>query len=634
MPGRCAQGRWLGSRRSSTPDHRSPRHRMPTRYGRFLALPLAALVGLAAPAAMAAKPKKKKAARAVAVTVSPEPGTPDASPTTQISLLGPPKKQIQAVTVRGSRTGRHKGKLRGYSGNRGASFVMPKSFTPGENVRVRVAFKSARAKQWSFTVATPGASTTPPSPVRPGFNPNGALSFVSRPDLHPPSVSVATNSGAARGDIFTAPIGGPPPPGQPPKQIVGLPGPLIHAPNGGLIWSRPLPPGQLAFAFGQQRYLGRPALVWFQGMLSTLGYGEGNFVVYDNSYRQIATIRAGNGYKGDLHEIQLTNRGTAVMTVYPVIAANLTRFGGAAQGTLLESIIQEVDLRTGLVMWEWHNLGHLDFGETYVAPIASPAPLGVSWDPFHVNSVDILSNGNYLVSARNTDSVWEIDKRTGRILWRLGGKRSTYTLGPNVAFAFQHDARLLPNGNISIFDDEAGPPVKPPSRGIIVHIDKRARTASLVQQFLNPSRPIAGSQGNMQSLPGGNWLLGYGSVNEFTEFNSAGTIVFDARFPSPDESYRTFRVPWTATPAQAPAAAVAVSGGGTNLYASWNGATRVAQWQVLTGASASSLSPSGSPVARSGFETVIPTTSPGPLYAVRALDSSGRTLGTSAAVHP
>jgi hypothetical protein len=606
---------------------------MHTRYGRFLALPLAALVGLAAPAAGAAKPRKK-AARAVAVTVSPQPGTPDASPTTQISLLGPPRRQIRSVTVRGSKTGRHKGKLRAYAGNRGASLVMTKAFRPGERVGVRVAFKKGRAKQWSFTVATPGSSSLPPSPTRPGFDPNGALSFVSRPDLHPPSVSVATNSGAAPGDIFTAPIGGPPPQGQPPKQIVGLPGPMILDQNGNLVWSKPLPAGQLAFAFGEQRYRGKPALVWFQGLLSTLGYGEGSYVVYDSSYRQVATIRAGNGYKADLHEIQLTSRGTAILISFPVIAANLTRFGGAAQGTLFDGVIQEVDLKTGLVMWEWHGLGHLDLSESYTKPSAAPSPGGVTWSPFHVNSVDVLKNGDFLVSARDTDSVWEIDKRTGRIVWRLNGKRSTFAVAPDAAFAFQHDARMLPNGDISIFDDEAGPPVKPPSRGIIVRIDKKAKTASLVAQFQNPAHPVAFSQGNMQSLSGGNWLLGYGSVSEFTEFNPAGAIVFDARFPSPDESYRTFRFPWRAKPADAPAAAVAVSGAGTNVYASWNGATEVAQWQLLAGASASSLSPSGSPVARSGFETVIPTTSPGPLYAVRALDSSGRTLGTSPAVHP
>jgi hypothetical protein len=64
---------------------------------------------------------------------------------------------------------------------------------------------------------------------------------------------------------------------------------------------------------------------------------------------------------------------------------------------------------------------------------------------------------------------------------------------------------------------------------------------------------------------------------------------------------------------------------------SWNGATQVASWRVLAGASAGALSPVGT-VAKSGFQTTLTASSAGPYVAVQALNAAGPVIGSSATV--
>ena len=137
------------------------------------------------------------------------------------------------------------------------------------------------------------------------------------------------------------------------------------------------------------------------------------------------------------------------------------------------------------------------------------------------------------------------------MIWRLGGKKSTFTLGPGVQFADQHNALWLGNGEISLFDDEGAPPVKPPSRGELIKLDQKAKTATLAGQLVRTSGPlITGSQGNVQSLPGGGWMIGWGGLPNLTEFNAQGEIVYDAQLPRGENSYRVYREPWSGQPSE------------------------------------------------------------------------------------
>jgi hypothetical protein len=260
--------------------------------------------------------------------------------------------------------------------------------------------------------------------------------------------------------------------------------------------------------------------------------------------------------------------------------------------------------------------------ESYVPP-----PATSPWDPYHLNSLSFAPGGDLLVSARNTSAAYWINAKSGRIVATLGGKHSTYVLGAGARFAWQHDVEQV-GGQVTMFDDEAAPTEGKQSRGLLLRLNSTHRTATVLNEYVLPQPALAGSQGNFQRLPNGNVFVGWGQLPDFSEYTSAGKLLYLGRLPGPDESYRAYRSTWIGEPLTAPSLAVQ----GTNLYASWNGATQVAAWQALAGSSPSSLSAVGAPVGRAGFETQLGTGNSGPYYAVQALDAAGHVLSTSAVV--
>ncbi|HST55161.1 MAG TPA: arylsulfotransferase family protein [Solirubrobacteraceae bacterium] len=557
------------------------------------------------------------------VSISPLKGTPTALPRTQISFLGASAKALRDVSVVGSVSGRHSGHLKSYAAATGASFKPSKAFTPGEHVNVHAKLKTSkgnlRSLSTSFTIAQPAVISQNEFPPVVG-TPADLQSFPSRPDLRPAKLTVnQSTAGVSPGYLFTSPALGP-----------GQYGPMIFDNAGKLQWFRPLAGGEDATDFRTQTYRGKKVLTWWQGRTLQFGFGLGKNVVVDNRYKTVATIKAGNGLQADEHEFSLEPNGSALVLAYSPVRASLASAGGPASGIVLEGIIQQIDVKTGLVMWEWHSLGHVDVSESYSKLPGDPAN---PYDYFHINSVTTDKHGNFLISARNTWAIYQINGRSGAVTWRLAGKKSSFTLGAGVQFAYQHNAEWLPNGNISLFDDEGAPPIKPPSRGEIVKLDLKAKTATLAQQFVRSPNPlITNSQGNAQSEPNGNWMIGWGGLPNITEFNNQGQVVFDAQFPKGENSYRIYRETWSGQPTTSPVVVAKTVGATTTVNVSWNGATQVASWELLSGSSAASLS-SVSKTPKSGFDTAIsaPATT---LVEVRALDGAGKTLGTSKPVTP
>jgi hypothetical protein len=344
-------------------------------------------------------------------------------------------------------------------------------------------------------------------------------------------------------------------------------------------------------------------------------------------------VRAGNGYQPDLHEFQLTPKGTALITVYNGIDCDLSSVGGRADGAVADTLLQELDVKTGLVRYEWHSLDHVALAESYAS--ARHSSKVKPFDYFHINSIDVQPNGDLLVSARNTWAAYDISSRSGKVRWRLEGKHSSFTMGPGTQTAWQHDARRQPDGTITFFDNGASPSVHRQSRAIALALDTAHMTATLVRDDAHPSPLVAGSQGNVQALAAGDWMVGWGEVPYLTEFNSAGQVVFDAHLPSSYESYRAYRLAWTGHPSGRPAVSAAAVGARKVLYASWNGASTIASWRVLAGPSPAALAPSATVSPRTGFETAIALPAgAGPLLAVQALDAAGVAIGVSAAVRP
>ncbi|MHB8234956.1 MAG: arylsulfotransferase family protein [Solirubrobacteraceae bacterium] len=552
------------------------------------------------------------------IAVSPQPGTPDASPSTQISFLGGPGTQVSDVKVSGSSSGAHSGALRAYSTGTGESFIPSHPFRAGEKVTVH-AQAGGTAVSTSFTIAHQAPVSQKQFPTNPG-DAKAIQHYSSAPSLTPSTVRITTSAkpGAAPGDLFLAPYQG-----------KGTPGPMIAEQNGSLVWFKPLPAGQSATNMQVQQYQGKPVLTWWQGRILEVGFGQGVDEIYDASYRHLATVRAGNGYHADLHEIRLTPEGTAWIDDFDPIQMNLSSQHGKSNGVLTDSIVQQIDVKTGLVMWEWHALGHIPLSESN-----NPAPkYSYPWDYVHINSISPGASNDVLLSSRNTWALYDVDIRSGSVRWRLGGSHSSFRQGGGTRFYWQHDAEWQPGGLISLFDNGSTPPKEKQSRGLLLNPDVSAHTVSLVKAFTNPTKTLlAESQGNTLSLPGGDWLMGYGGLPNFTEYDSSGRVLLDGTLGKNVQNFRTYLAPWSASaPGRPSLLAKAAGAGAISVAVSWNGATEVASWRVLAGAASSSLAPVAT-APKAGFQTTLTAQTAGPYVAVQALDGSGSVLGTSATV--
>jgi hypothetical protein len=426
--------------------------------------------------------------------------------------------------------------------------------------------------------------------------------YHSRPDLKPPPVEILTRTRRTTpGYIFIAP-----------KKKVAQTGPLIVDNYGNVAWFLPAETRGVT-DFRVQRYQGRPVLTWWRSR-SEDGDDVGRYSIYDSSYRLVKHVRPGNELTGDMHEFVITSRNTALMTLSHRVSVK--------GRSVLEGALQELDLRTGRVVFEWHSIDHVRLVESYYRLPGNPDRV---YDYFHINSIAIDHDGNLLVSARNTHTVYKISRRTGEILWRLGGRRSDFALGPGVRFAWQHDARRQPNGTLTLFDNAAAPKTRRQSRGLVLRLDEKRMRATLVRSFVHDPPLVAVDQGNLQRLPNGHYLVGWGHLPYFTEFGRRGKKVFDGRFGHVGvDSYRAYRFAWIGRPRYRPSVAL----DGSVLYVSWNGATEVVRWQLLGGRRRNELTPVVT-VRKRSFETEIPLPSDVDYVAVRALDRKSRSMARS-----
>jgi arylsulfotransferase ASST len=547
--------------------------------------------------------------------VSPAPGTVTANPHTQISVLGVPAAQIRGVSVVGQHSGSHPGRLRAYSQGDGASFVPGTPLQAGERVSVH-ALVAGRRISYGFRVDTPyPTASVKPFPNRPAA-PGEEQSFLTLPGVGAPVLTVATaDRDPSAGDVLLTNGPGP-----------GHYGPLIFTPQGRLVWFDQLSGGRTAENLSVQSYEGQPHLTFWQGKVLSLGFGQGEDVVMDSHYRVLAKVPGGNGLQADLHDFQIAPHGVSYSTAFNTIRCDLSSVGGVRGGAIVDTAVQAIDMHTGLVRWEWHSLDHVAAQES-----ETPAPKEAHpWDWFHLNSIDVEPDGNVLISARSTWAAYQLQRGSGEVLWRLGGNKSSFEMGPGTETAWQHDARLLPNGDITIFDDGSNPPIHHESRAITIALDFSAHRATLRSSLTHPNHLLAASQGNMQTLPDGNAVVGYGGIPEVSEFAPDGSLLFDAHLPLDMASYRAFRFPWSARPLTPPAVLGSLNNTGeeTIVHMSWNGATEVASWRVLAGNSAGTLrARTTTPV--NGFENVAILPKKYAYVQVQALDSSGRAIGTS-----
>jgi EmrB/QacA subfamily drug resistance transporter len=467
------------------------------------------------------------------------------------------------------------------------------------------------------------------------YTTKGAYSFLTAPALHPPVIRSTQRAPAgqlAPGYIFTAnffDLNEPP--------IIGQSGPLILDRRLQPVWFQPVPEELVASNLSLQTYEGKPALAWWQGVVTNTGATEsGEDVVVNQHYQRIATLKATGGWVLTLHEFVISGED-AWVTANKNIPMNLSRYGGAYNGALIDSAVQEYNLKTGKLVRSWDALDHIPLSESQ----ASLPTNGFPWDAYHVNSIDLTGTGKFVVSMRDTWGAYLVDIDTGKIEWTLGGRDSSFKLGRDAGFEWQHDVRLQPNSTVSLYDDHCcqltggGTYVSPtgPSRGLVLKLDQQAHTATLAAQYGRDGGFTSDYMGDAQPLPNGNVFVGFGSEPYFSEYSRSGKLLFEGELPGPDLTYRATLEQWVGLPLSSPAGVARRTGGKTTVYASWNGATQVVSWRVLGGSSAS-----GSRVvaraAKSGFETAIPVPQSDARLEVQALNGSGQVIGTSRAFTP
>jgi outer membrane protein assembly factor BamB len=349
----------------------------------------------------------------------------------------------------------------------------------------------------------------------------------------PPITILTRGADNGNGDIFIAPEGG------------YANGPEILTTTGHVVWFHPLPDGETATDFRTQTYLGQAVLTWVQ----TDPSGETD-EIYNDRYQPVATVRAANGYMTNFHEFLITPWNTALILADNTVTANLRSIGGPSDQQVIDGIVQEIDIKTGQVLFQWDSADHVPYRDSQL-PL--PGSAFTPWDWFHINAVHLDTDGNLLVDARNTWTTYKVNIRTGQIIWELGGKQSSFTLkaAPGQVldrdgeiFAWQHDPEAIGGGKYTLFDDESGGDLLGYSRAVTVRLDLQTHVATLIKSDDQPEGLVAGAMGNAQTTRNGDLFVGWGALPYISEFSPSGKLLFNAELPVGISTYRAYRLPW------------------------------------------------------------------------------------------
>jgi hypothetical protein len=475
----------------------------------------------------------------------------------------------------------------------------------------------------------PGSESAPPPQPKPKPKPTATAQpqttlerpYVTRPDLSPPEVTITQLVSGSQVEST-------------PRFIALAPDNVIQDSTpwqqgmmlvdrlGRLVWFEPATQGK-PFDLKLQTYNGKPALTWWEGGLIA-DFGSGKAQIADTTLKTIKTVPGANGLTMDLHEFTITPSGAGLATAYDITRADLTPIKGAAHGKIVNCHAQVLDLATGKATFDWNALEHIAVEESYeIAPHKGTN----LYDFLHMNSLQMLSDGSILVSARNTWTVYKVNGKTGDIIWRMGGKKSDFKVEPQAAWAWQHHVTMWSATQMTIFDNSSTK--GPLTRGLLLDVDETAMTVTLAQEFKNPTGFYSGTLGSVQLMPNGNVFIGWGTQPYFSEHSSDGTLLSVGHLAMGTRSYRAFLVDLVTSPVEPPAMIVkGYAAGGSVVFVSWNGATEIASWRIDAGPHPKTLTPVGTS-PWTGFETAIVIDSEGPRFQAVALDSSGNELGRS-----
>ncbi len=489
--------------------------------------------------------------------------------------------------IQGSESGLHAGQTILADDHKTVIFKPVNPFTPGEQVTVNINSMHLDSRtiyppfSYMFTVAinqqpgTPGSGELSAPPVPP-YPPRSAFpNFLTVPQDIPHFTVTTTAPNPEEGYIFVAPFYWT-------RAKIGsyL---LILNDQGQLVYYQSVADALDAWDFKEQP----------NGLLSYYDQKSSTFYLMNSHYQVADTYQAGDGYFADLHDLQILPNGNALLMSYDAETIDMSKIveGGKTNATVTGLIIQELDPSKN-VIFEWRSWDHFSFFDS------TSSLTDQNIDLVHGNSLALSNDGNLLLSSRDLNEITKINLQTGNVMWRLGGKENMFTFVNSQSFAYQHDVRELPNGDITVFDNQGTQQVPAPSEGMEYKIDEINKTVTQVWGFTHTPPVFATFLGDVQTLTDGNMVLGWGAPSQatgysfvtMTEVNPDNQTLFELVFDQPYVSYRAFRFPWQGTPSTPPTLAYKENNGTLTLGYSWNGATEVASYQVYGGNSQQSLS--------------------------------------------
>ena len=536
--------------------------------------------------------------------------------TTLAVRYGPELTQAQAAglsyTVEGAQSGSHSGAVVLGEDQKTIFFKPDHPFTLGEKVTVRIgqltfpdgaSYASITYNFWvsssqpqppstafpeSLLDALPQASTSGQS--APSVQPQAVSNYLTLPaDIPPYTVTVSNPSQAAPGYIFVAPFDFP---HTGPRQPSYL---LIMDNQGEIVYYQPVEQGLVDYDF---KVLPTGQLVYYNS-------GDSTFHLMNANYQEVGSYKAGNGYTADLHEFQLLENGHALILAYDHQPVDMSKVvaGGKPDAAVIGLIIQEVDQDQN-VYFQWRSWDHFALFDTYKDLTTATV------DYVHGNALELDTDGNIMLSSRHMSEITKIERGTGAIIWRLGGKNNMFTFTNDVPFSFQHDIRRLPNGHITLWDNLME---KGSSRPIEYVLDEVNKTITTVWDYQHTPPVWSRAMGNAQRLENGNTFMSWGyplvtasdptyAYVNVQEVTPDKTTVFELVFEPLIVDYRAYRFPWTGLPLTQPELAAKVESGQITLGYSWNGATEIASYKVYGGSDRSNLTLLDTQT-RSGFET-------------------------------
>ncbi|GAB7351301.1 hypothetical protein MBLNU459_g1716t1 [Dothideomycetes sp. NU459] len=409
-----------------------------------------------------------------------------------------------------------------------------------------------------------------------------------------------------------------------------------------LVWSDPS--WKQTFGVRVQEYKNEPYITFWRGSIKSAGYGSGSNIMMNSSYAVVYNITTNNlTVGGDIHEFQLTDNGTALLTAYLPMSYDLTSYG-VEDGWIADSIFQEIDVESGDLIFEWRAIDHFSTNDSYADPGATGASSDSPYDYFHINSIEKDDSGNYLISSRHLHMLAYINGTSGDVIWILGGKLNQFedkSGGNATNFAWQHDARWQTDDltALTLFDNGASDweSTENATRGLWLTLDYDDMSVTLERAYMSPEDILSVSQGSVQPLSNGNIFMGYGSNAVFTEYSREGDVLWDVQFGivgnSSVQSYRAYKQNWTGYPSWNPS--IASTGNGTDnttIFMSWNGATEIKSWALLASSSTQDLSNATNlwrNVTKTGFETNTTVGSQYRYIRAAALNAQGEVLGAT-----